>query len=543
MSEKLNDKLYNVGVYIRLSKENSGRTDNDAVSIETQQIMLSKFVDMMPGWIETRTYIDNGASGGNFDRQGFQDMMTDIRNGVINLVLVKDLSRFGRNYLEAGRYLEEELPSLGCRFVALSDGIDTETGENDIMPFLNAMNDHYLKSMSEKIKASFLIKAQNGQRPLGIAPFGYMKSPADKSKLVIDETAAKMVRRIFEMRAEGMGYNAITAVLNNENVPPPRLYYYQRQNREPQANCQKDWQTYTLRRLLTDEQYLGHMIFGKTRSTSYRNTKLVPRDADEWIRVPNAHEAIIEIELWNKVQALNTERRQPTANARKPTPSLFSGKLICSDCQTKLVYHANHLSRTQGNNKYNAYHCRTHMATGGSRCTSHRIYEVALKELLLNDIKNHTAMIQLDEKQILSALHSKLVGMYSDTNGISSKEKRKLKQELHEIELKTEALYESKVLGAITAERFLELSGVSESRRKEIQDLLDTAEQSSQETKAKLADIDRWIRLIKENSHITEVDRDLIDALIDKIVIGEKVKEGGITTQDVRIFYRYVGLV
>jgi len=190
----MSDKLYNVGIYIRLSKENAGRVGNDSMSIETQQIMLSKFVDMMPGWVETRTYIDNGASGGNFDRQGFQDMMNDVRSGIINLVLAKDLSRFGRNYLEAGRYLEDELPSLGCRFVALSDGIDTETGENDIMPFLNAMNDHYLKSMSEKIKAAFVIKAQNGQRPLGIPPFGYMKSPADKSRLVIASIEAARAR-------------------------------------------------------------------------------------------------------------------------------------------------------------------------------------------------------------------------------------------------------------------------------------------------------------------------------------------------------------
>ena len=539
----MSEKLYNVGIYIRLSKENAGRVGNDSMSIETQQIMLSKFVDIMPGWVETRTYIDNGASGGNFDRQGFQDMMDDVRSGVINLVLVKDLSRFGRNYIEAGRYLEEELPALGCRFVALSDGIDTENGENDIMPFLNAMNDHYLKSMSEKIKAAFLIKAQNGQRPLGIPPFGYMKSPADKSRLVVDEIAAKVVKRIFEMRADGLSYNAITAVLNSEGLSPPRLYYYQRQNREPQSNCIKEWQVYVVKRLFQDEQYLGHTIFGKTRSKSYRNTKLVSQPKDEWIKVPNTHEAIISLDLWDKVQAINEERKLPTANAKKPTPSLFVSKLICADCHKTMVFHANHLSRTHNDNRYDEYHCRTHMTTGSSRCSAHRIKETVLAKLLLDEIKRHAELVRLDEKQVLSALREKLTGVYSEASGFSTKDKRKLRQELHEIELRTETLYESKVSGVITTERFTELIGVLEARRNEIQTLLDTVEQSVKATNEKITDIERWIRLIRENSQITNVDRELLDALVDKIVVGEKATEDGVTTQDVKIFYKYVGMV
>ena len=157
--------------------------------------------------------------------------MADARQGIINLVLVQDLSRFGRNYLEAGRYLEEELPSLGCRFVALSDGIDTEDGENDIMPFLNAMNDYYLKNLSDRIKIVLTAKAKDGQKLSGAVPYGYDRNPAEHTRLIVDEYAAGIVKRMFELRATGKGYAAIAGVLNKENILPPRLYYFQRQNR------------------------------------------------------------------------------------------------------------------------------------------------------------------------------------------------------------------------------------------------------------------------------------------------------------------------
>ena len=536
-------KLYNVGIYIRLSKEVTRQTRNDSMSIETQQIMLSKFVSMMPGWIEKRSYIDNGASGGNFNRQGFTDMMNDIKSGIINLVLVKDLSRFGRNYIEVGKYLEEELPALGCRFVAISDCIDTESGENDIMPFINAMNDHYLKNMSEKIKASFVAMAKNGQRSVGIAPFGYIRNPADTTKLIADEYAANVVKRMFAMRAEGMSYNAITKTLNDERIPPPRLYYFQRQNRKPQSNCQYDWQIYMVKRLLVDEQYLGHTIFGKTRSVSYRNTNQVPNSKDDWIKVENTHSALIDFATWEKVQELNALRKEPAANKKKPVPSLFQGKLVCSDCQKTMIFHANHAYRTKGIDKYNMYCCRTRISTGGSRCSNHNVNEVVLKNLLLDEIKRHVELIRIDEGKILSSLMDKLTNAHTEEKAVSAKQRQKLKQELHELEVRAEIHYENKVSGVISAERFTELAAQSEARRKEIQNLLDSFEETDKQAKRKLAGIKRWMGIIKEYSSITEISRDLIDALIDKIEVGEKVKEKGVVSQGVKIFYRYVGFM
>ena len=411
------------------------------------------------------------------------------------------------------------------------------------MPFLNAMNDHYLKSMSDKIKQSFMAKALDGQKPVGIAPFGYVYNPADKSRLIVDEYAAGVVKRIFGMRVDGMGYNTITKILNDEMIPTPRLYYYQRQNRKPQANCQKDWQIYMVKRILEDEQYLGYTIFGKTRTTSYRNSKTIQNSEDEWLRVENTHEAIIDIATWDKVNELRALQKEATAKKKKPQPSLFSGKLVCSDCRKTMVFHANHAFRTKGNDKYNLYHCRTHMSTGGSRCSNHNIYESALKRLLLEDMKRHLRLIQLDESKLISSLMEKLAAGHAEEKAVSSKERRKLEQELHEIDMRVEILYESKVSGIISAERFTEQVAASETRRGEIQGLLTGMEEAENEAKCKLADIGRWVSLIKENASITEVDRGLIDALVDKIEVGEKTKRDGEISQDVKIFYRYVGLL
>jgi DNA invertase Pin-like site-specific DNA recombinase len=187
-------------------------------------------------------------------------MMTDVRNGEINLVLVHDLSRFGRNYIETGKYLEDILPSLGCRLVAPADGIDTESGENDMIPFLNAFNDYYLKCISDKIKLSFQAKAKNGHKLTGTAPYGYVRDATDHTKLAVDEYAAEIIRKIYSLRAEGYGYTRIVSVLNREGITPPRLYYYQRQNRKPSATASPLWHIHAISKILRDEHYLGMTV-------------------------------------------------------------------------------------------------------------------------------------------------------------------------------------------------------------------------------------------------------------------------------------------
>ena len=534
-SEQPVHKLYNVGTYIRLSREDK-RAD-ESVSVENQRTMLSQFISHMPNWIETRTYVDDGVSGSNFNRKGFQDMMTDVRRGVINLVLVKDLSRFGRNYLEAGRYLEEELPAFGCRFVALADNIDTETGENDIIPFLNAINDFYLRDISERIKSVIKAKAQDGQKVAGAAPYGYVRKPNECSRLAVDDIAAKVVRRIFDMRASGTGFTAIAGILTKEGILSPRAYYFERQGRKINAahnttsSCAKIWSTRTVKLLLGNEIYIGNTVSLKRGTRSYRDNREYKRDENEWIRVENTHIPIVETEIWDKVQEINRIAKAKMENCKPPRPNLFSGLLICPDCGTKM----NRIKRT--------YYCSTNQRSGGVACSPHNIMEIDLKSIVLSHIKELAEKIALNEDAMLERLRSKLVDGCRVTKSDRVKQRQILEQQLHVLELQIDQLYNDKVEGSISAETFTALVGNIETKREQVEQALYTLTRTTQVVDAKLDDIDRWATLIKEKATFIDVDRELLEALVEKIEVGEKsVTEDGQEYQTVQICYKFVGI-
>jgi len=470
-------------------------------------------------------------------------MMTDARQGIINLVLVQDLSRFGRNYLEAGRYLEEELPSLGCRFVALSDGIDTEDGENDIMPFLNAMNDYYLKNLSDRIKIVLIAKAKDGQKLSGAVPYGYDRNPAEHTQLIVDEYAAGVVKRIFELRADGKGYAAIAGSLNKENILPPRLYYFQRQNRETQTrtDCTAIWKDITVKTILMNELYLGHTVAFKSKSRSYRDNRSVKRDESEWIRTENTHTPIVDVDLWQKVQQINNNVKKRFANRREQKSSLFGGLVVCADCKTNMTYEYDlkHYSRTV---EHGAYHCRTHSSSGRTICSSHRISERNLKKLMLSHIKEQASNISLDEGRILEALRQKLIGTHKAGKADTTKTRQELERQLKGIEVRLEQLYEDKVLGNIAAETFTAMAEKAEAKRQGISDRLTRLTQSAEQAETKTNDINRWMGLVKEKSTCIEVDREMLESLIDKIEIGEKRVVDGVKIQDIHIHYKYVGI-
>lgn len=526
----MSHKLYNVGIYARISKEDKRHSDN--VSIENQIVMLSSFISHMPNWIETRTYIDEGISGGTFDRRGFQDMMEDVRSGKINLVLVKDLSRFGRNYLEAGRYLEEELPALGCRFVALADNIDTDAadGENDILPFLNAINDFYLKDISERIKSVLTAKAMDGQKLSGACPYGYERNPNERTRLIVDEYAAGIVGRIFEMRAQGMSYTSIAGALNRDSILSPRAYYFHKQGRENRAAprttaaCSVMWASRTVKLILQNELYIGNTVVFKRKTRSYRDGRDIKRHESEWIRTEATHEAIINAELWHKVQAVNQTAKDKSVGAKLPQPTLFSRLLVCSDCGAKMAKQSK------------SYDCSTYRRSGKAVCSSHRISERHLKLLVLGNIKSIAAQIEFDENSILEKLQVKLIGASRTSKQDATQERKRLEQKIHAVELEIERLFEDKFDGAITPEEFSKRISLAEAKRAAAEEKLVTLNQDAAQTQSKLDGIDKWAALIKEKSTSVEVDRQLLEVLIEKIEIGER----GIA-QEIKIFYNFVG--
>jgi DNA invertase Pin-like site-specific DNA recombinase len=400
-------KIYNVGIYARLSVDdvnNSGKKNyipaDESTSIENQRMMLSKFC-MFNGWVETRTYADDGYPGGDFNRPGFRQMIEDAKAGIINLILVKDLSRLGRDYIEVGRYTDILFPSWGCRFVSILDELDTAKDDNDMMHFRALMNDYHLRDLSEKIKAVYYAKARNGQVVIGRPPYGYVRSKDNKHQLLIEDFAADVIRRIFTMRTEGMGYTKIAGILNADGIPSPRDYWNERKGK-PMSKPTL-WMCATIRDILRCETYIGHLVNCTVGTMSYKDKRTYKKPESEWIRHKNVHEPIIDPAIWEKVREIGAAAADAGKNRRKPESSLFAKKLFCMGCGSPMVSHP--LSaRNKDGKRYRTgtnYYCYRHSVTGRRVCSWHNIAESSLKPLIMMELQTYAEAITFNEAAML----------------------------------------------------------------------------------------------------------------------------------------------
>ena len=543
-------KLYKVGIYCRLSVDdasNSAKAKNyipadESVSIENQYELLSKFV-MLNGWTEVKSYRDDGYSGGNFQRPGFLEMLEDARHGLINLILVKDLSRLGRDFVEVGRYTDVIFPSLGCRFVSVLDCLDTEGDNTDMLHFRSLMNDYHLKDLSGKIKSVLHAKMRSGQYIAAYAPYGYRKSEEDRHRLVIDEEAAAVVRRMFELRRTGMAYGKIAGVLNGEGILSPRWYWAVKCG---SGSCKyaKLWMYATVRNVLTNEVYTGTLVQNQTGSRSYKDSTMICKPESEWIRHEEAHEAIISPEVWAAVQEVNREKALISANNAPPKPFLFTGKLICADCKAPLQGNRETRRRKNGTSKrYVSYFCSRYTSSGHGACSRHTIYEMTLAELVMGEIRSHAEKLELDEAAVLDRLQRQRSAASAErTEGIQQ-EITKLRRRIFVLEQSTSKLYEDKVCGVITPAAFSVLMQKSEQERLQKTERLDALLSETQQQEQEAAAMQRWSALIRKHLHIRELDRDTVDELIDRIEVGESAIVDGKRVRDIRIFYRFIGNV
>jgi len=452
-------QMYRVGIYCRLSVDdanNSAKAKNyipadESVSIENQRELLSKFV-MLNGWVETKTYVDDGYSGGNFQRPGFLEMLEDAKQGIINLILVKDLSRLGRDFVEVGRYTDYVFPSLGCRFVSVLDCLDSE-GNTDMLHFRSLMNDYHLRDLSDKVKSILQSKKVSGQFAAAYAPYGYRKSDEDKNKLVVDEYAASIVRRIFDMRLKGVAYAKIAAALNREGIVSPRRYWYQITGKDCTGISQL-WTDAMIKIILRNESYIGNLCLNRTGTRSYKDHTRISKPESEWIRNEAVHEPIIPLETWDAVQKINAEAKN-RASRTQPTPKLFTAKLVCADCKAKLCANTETQPRKNGPaKKYVSYACSKYIRSGRSVCSGHRIYEQTLAQIVTAEIKAQAMAVTLDEAAVVDKLkrsmsdydEARLKGIHQEISSL-----RRRVQELGDM---TAKLYEDKISGAISEGTF-----------------------------------------------------------------------------------------
>ena len=541
-------KLYKVGIYCRLSVEdavNSAKAKNyipsdESVSIENQYEILSKFV-MLNGWVEVKTYRDDGYSGGNFQRPGFQEMLEDARSGLINLILVKDLSRLGRDFVEVGRYTDVVFPSLGCRFVSVLDCLDSEGDNTDMLHFRSLMNDYHLKDLSSKIKSVLHAKMKSGQYLGSYAP--YRKSEDDKHQLVIDEEAAAVVQRIFEMRRSGMAYGKITAALNQDGILSPRWYWAIHYG-NGSCKCSKLWAYATVKNILNDAVYTGTLTQNRTGSRSYKDKTLIQKPESEWISHVDAHEAIISPETWDAVQEQNQLAKLRCADNAAPQPALFTGKLVCADCGHPLVVNRQTKRRKNGAvKKYVSYYCLQYANSGHSICSWHRISEITLQQLILNEIKAQAKAVTVNEAAVLEKLKKQVSSADTMRQENTRQEIASLRRRVQELEQMTAKLYEDKVSGTITEATFLMLIEKSEQERIQKSDRLDALLSEAGKVQQELSDLQKWTALIRKYLNLTELDRNTVDELIDRIEVSEATVVDGKRHQNIKIFYRFVGAV
>lgn len=437
---------YNVGIYVRLSKDDERA--GESVSIENQKLMLTKYCEEQ-GWTNYLVYCDDGYSGTNFDRPTVTQLIEDAKDGKIDLILCKDLSRFGRNYIQLGQFTDYLFPMIGVRFIALNDGVDTINSDNDIMPFRNLLNEFQSKDTSKKIKAVKQTHAKLGNYLGAHIPYGYKAHPEDKHKFVVDEYSSGIVKRMFAYRRQGFGFRKIAGILNQENVLPPRDYNYQKKGAPNNYHTNHCWNDVTVKKMLRNEVYLGHMVQNKRGTLSYKNKKQVDKPKDEWIKVENTHEPIIDVDTWNACVEIDARNYKPRST-KENVISLFGGLLKCMDCGFAMRYQQEtHVYPKAGRVVYQSYLCGNYARSGKSACSIHTIYLKPLSELILGDIHHRARRVLENEDRVRQELMDSKAKQGAQQMKADKATLKAIEKRLAELERLTQTLYEDKVLGSV----------------------------------------------------------------------------------------------
>lgn len=518
--DNISVEYWRVGIYCRLSKEDEGTGQSE--SINNQREFLKKYVNDAK-WTLFKIYIDDGYSGLNFERPGFQDMINDIESGLVNLIIVKDLSRLGRDYIQTGYYLEKYFPEKRVRFIAVNDCIDTfrESAANDFSPIRSVFNDMYAKDISKKVRTAFNIKRAKGQFIGSHAPFGYLKDPDNKNKIIVDEEAARIVKRIFEMYLGGMGLTTIAYTLNEEGVPNPSRYKKTVLNSSYVGrNKTIYWDATTIRWILTNPTYMGSMAQGKSEKLSYKSKKFINIPRENWQIVEGTHEPIISKQEFETVQKMIERKNNQDFKCRK-TPRLFSGFVYCGDCGSYMTYNAkrNHLYLI----------CSTYKRFSKEFCSRHSIQEKTLISIVIED------MVQMIQKYVdVNGIKDKTVGLsFKDGKKKEIQDDiKRCRDRLEELKAMVKSLYTDKVKGIISEEDFLELNKGFTDEKSGINEKL-------QKLEKKLAELDRKEDEKREIEDIAKkllelktLDRFILEKLIEKIEIYENA--------EIKIHYKFL---
>lgn len=530
--------IYNVGIYVRLSQEDMRA--GESLSIENQKLILTKYVKEQ-GWNISDIYVDDGYSGTDFNRPGVSRLLEDAKTGKINLIIVKDLSRFGRNYIQVGQYIDYIFPTYNIRFIALSDNVDTankDTSAMDMMPIVNLFNEWHAASTSKKIKAVIEANCKAGKYRATAAPFGYIKGDDENHLPVVDEPAASVVRRIFEMRSQGISPRHIADTLNEEKIPIPSDYYYARLGKPNPRRTSHLWCTERITTICKNPTYLGHLVQMRTTTVSYKNHKVVKRSEEEMVIIKNTHEPLVSQEIWDKVREIEKSVSQGKKTKKGETMPL-SGLMFCADCGEKMRLCMN--NTTNGSKKKprkyvrHNYQCGAYSRFGKFYCTSHYIKMKDINALVLADIRSMAELVIADEEYARQQFLAKKEKVNAHQTAEEQKHLRDSEYRLAELEKLIPSIYEDKVLGKIPEDVCVNLLEKYQAEQKTLSEEVEQLEAKMNAIKQDANDIDEFIKRLKRYTDVQELTREMCLELIEYITIDEYSAD---RPRDIHIYYK-----
>ena len=532
----------NLGItalYCRVSRDDG--TEKESNSITNQKRMLSKYAKTN-GFKNIKVYEDDGFTGTNFNRPDMQRLLDDVEMGYISTIIVKDMSRFGREYLQVGYYTEHYFPEKNVRFIAVNDGVDSANEEdNDFTPLRNFMNELYAKDISRKVKSAHRVKGMAGE-PLSQPPYGYMKDPENKKKWIIDPEAASVVKDIFKMCLEGKGNETIARILQERQVLIPMAYWQSkglpRGGKIKQPNPYK-WCKTSIAKILSQQEYCGDVINFKSYSISFKKKKRIPKPKEEWMVFKDVHEPIIDRETFEQVQKRNvsTRRRQPKPqNAIK---SIFSDMLYCADCGSKLWFHTN-----TKNPNIHFFSCSNYVNDYRGTCqTRHYVRADAIEEVVTYELQRLADYLKYDQEGFAELLAEKTNKDMLDEQKNAKTQIDQSLARINKIDVLYERLYEDNVSGKVTDSFYMELSHKYENEKEELKKKIFNYKIRLDKLDKMVFHKEMFLSAIEKFMEMKTITAPLIRELIDHIEVHETEGEGKYKTQRIVIFYRFVGYI
>ena len=522
-------------LYERLSRDDN--LEGESYSIGNQKKLLAK-VAKEKGYTNLVHFLDDGISGVTMDRPGFVEMICQLEQGKAAAVFVKDLSRLGRNYIEVGRLTEEFFPNHDIRLVAVSDNIDTAEGENELAPIRNLFNEWYARDISKKRRISNKIKGNAGE-PMGQPPYGYIKDPNDPKHWIVDDEAAQVVRRVYSMTLEGFGTEQIAAQLEKDDVLTPRAYWLTKGIKRPGKGKQQPptkWNSSTITKILSLQEYCGDILNFKTYSKSYKNKKRIDNDRENWVVFQDVHEAIIERAVYEQVQQKRGKIRKRRTNNGEH--NMFSGLLVCADCGSNLHFHFN-----QGNPEIKYFNCSNYKGNRGTCTSTHYVRVDFLEEVVLGEIRRLTKFASLYEDEFVKAVIGHSQQAEQTDRKLKEKELKTLLARDEELDGLFERIYEDNVSGKLSDDRFAKMSRRYEDEQKELSEKIKKLRSEIEKQSSRSMTTDMFIGLVRKYTRVRKLTPRMLNELIEKIEVFNAEKIDGVWEQRLRIHYNCVGTI